>query len=101
MCKVQFWISPITLPPPELVYRMRGMGWAPRNLPLPLHSGHYVIKPTLDFAHFWLGGVATGFRILRINLTTYVFDLGRQKYNMFFFWQKVYIVQRRFDDVVS
>ena len=59
---------PLINPPPELFDRMRGTGWAPVINSPPPNSGHYVIEPTLDFAHFWLGGVATGIRVLGINL---------------------------------
>ena len=69
--KSNFRYPLITPPPsPELVDQMRGRGWTPHNKPLP-HSGHYVIEPTLDFAHFLLGGVATGIRVLGINQSVY------------------------------
>ena len=54
----------------ELVDRMQGTGWVGPPLllppPIPLRTGHFVIEPMLDFAHFWLRSVATG-SVLRIN----------------------------------
>ena len=59
--------SPLIPPPPELVDRMRGTGWAPViTSPAPLRTLLHRAYAA-DFAHFWLERVATGFRVLGIS----------------------------------